>query len=149
MVNAAQNIFQISQVSLQINNLKFYQVSSVSDYLISSFQVNMTFNVIKIIDSYPGFLILHNSSIILNNSFFINNNQSLTQRNRLKLFFKTNSEFIYIQNTLFYNMFDEKNGGVINKQNLIIFLFFLRYCIFQHLKPTKPCYYKIFFFAIP
>lgn len=114
-VNAAQNIFQTSQASLQIKNLKFYQVSSASDYLISSFQVNIIFNLIEIIDSYPGFLVLQNSSLNLTQSFFINNNQSMTQKNALKIFFKTNSEFIWIQNCLFYNMFDEKNGGVIKK----------------------------------
>ena len=109
--SVGQNLIQITQSNLSITYLKLRNFNSNSDCIISVFKVSLEIQKSIILDSFPCFLFLKNSSLLMNECWLINNH-IFDESEILKINSKDNNNPISINNSLFYQLNSEKSGGV-------------------------------------
>ena len=101
-----------SRLNFSLNHSKIKSVSSLSDYLISSYSEYGYIGNLHCFNFYPGVFYFKNTSIILENSYFDNKN-SLYEANYLQIIFsEIMSEFFIIENCRFLHTNNKLDGKV-------------------------------------
>lgn len=110
--SVGENLIQIIQSNLSISYLKLRNFHSKSDCIISIFKVSLEIQKSIILDSFPSFLMMKNSSLFMNECWLINN-RNFDNSEILKINSKDNQNPIVVNNSLFYQLNCDKSGAVL------------------------------------
>jgi len=122
-INTTLSLFDISFENFSGSNAVIQSCSSMTSYIIYSFNSFMTLDAITSTSFSNGFLFIQNSSLIMNNSIF--NNDNLQSPSQLSVFCLPqciSSSIILVENTIFLGINNAGNGSV---KKLFDFVFFL------------------------